>query len=137
MADEVNFQRWFLESKCACIEKKKKDLWSTFGIHSIHIKQNCSIFGFTCPLRGIIGEWPLMRSYSLVFTIPYCIPGDLSARTRADNVWSSIFNYHLGFFTPCHNKHGKSKLFRFVCAFSFPSIALIVAKWVCLMLVKI
>ena len=71
MADEVNFQRWFLGSKCACIEKKKKDLWSTFGIHSIHIKQNCSILGFTCPLKknsgvdaymevwnwGIVGVW--------------------------------------------------------------------------------
>ena len=28
-----------------------KDLWSIFGIYSIHIKQNCSIFGFTCPLN--------------------------------------------------------------------------------------
>ena len=51
MAHEVNFQRWFLGSKCSCIEKKIKDLWSTFAIHSTHIKQNCSIFGFTCPLK--------------------------------------------------------------------------------------
>ena len=40
-----------LGSKCACIKKKIKDLWSTFGIHSTPIKQNCTIFGFTCPLR--------------------------------------------------------------------------------------
>ena len=26
MADEVNFQRWFLGSKCACIEENIKDL---------------------------------------------------------------------------------------------------------------
>ena len=31
--------------------KKDKRFMITFGIHPTHIKQNCSIFGFTCPLR--------------------------------------------------------------------------------------
>ena len=39
----------------ALVSKKKiKDWWSTFGIHSNHIKQICIIFGFTRPLRSCI-----------------------------------------------------------------------------------
>ena len=51
--------------KMRLYRKKKKDLWSTFGIHSIHIKQNCSIFGFTCPL--IVWIWIWIKDHHTFF----------------------------------------------------------------------
>ena len=45
-------------SKCSCMEKKLGNLRSTFSIHCTHIKKNCRIFGFKCPLHNSKGcEW--------------------------------------------------------------------------------
>lgn len=57
-------------SKCSCMEKKLGDWRSTFSIHSTHIKKNCRIFGFKCPLHNSKGcEWQPKSDRSNMVTI--------------------------------------------------------------------